>query len=355
MTENERAAMAEASGIYLLKAREVAAKPRVKWLVENVLPDTGLAAIFGPSGSGKSFVALDMLACIAKGAPWFGQDVEKASVLYVGLEGVGGIPQRVDALLRVKGEIPDNFRFLLTRIDIRNPEQLMPMVDAILATGLENGVICIDTLAQAAPGMEENSSEGMGLVIKACGLISELTGCVVILIHHSGKDATKGMRGHSSLYAAMDGVIAVDQATGTWSTEVPAGKTKDGSGVTKGFSLRVVELETNAKGKMVTSCVVAEADRKPEAKQSTVLGANERIVMDALGAAFRKAGTFAPEGSPKSLPPGRPCLGFEDAISAAQEKLPVEPKRKRERTKAAILKLVEKGALVFESEFLWCK
>jgi hypothetical protein len=39
--------------------------PNMRWLIKGVLPTKGVAVIFGPSGSGKSFLALDMAAAIA--------------------------------------------------------------------------------------------------------------------------------------------------------------------------------------------------------------------------------------------------------------------------------------------------
>ncbi|MBK7025401.1 MAG: AAA family ATPase [Sulfuritalea sp.] len=63
----------------------------------GVLPAEGIAACFGPSSSGKSFPALDLLAAIASGADWFGKRTKAAPVLYIGLEGEAGISQRVQA------------------------------------------------------------------------------------------------------------------------------------------------------------------------------------------------------------------------------------------------------------------
>ena len=44
--------------------------------------EKGLAAVFGPSGSGKSFLVLDLLTAVASGADWFGNRTKAAPVLY---------------------------------------------------------------------------------------------------------------------------------------------------------------------------------------------------------------------------------------------------------------------------------
>lgn len=49
----------------LLTPADLASLPPVKWLVRGVLPTEGIGAVFGPSGSGKSFLVLDLLATVA--------------------------------------------------------------------------------------------------------------------------------------------------------------------------------------------------------------------------------------------------------------------------------------------------
>jgi len=49
----------------LLTPADLASLPPVKWLVRGVLPTEGIGAVFGPSGSGKSFLVLDLLASVA--------------------------------------------------------------------------------------------------------------------------------------------------------------------------------------------------------------------------------------------------------------------------------------------------
>jgi Cdc6-like AAA superfamily ATPase len=79
----------------LLNSKDLAEIPPLKWVVRGVMPSSGLGAIYGPSGSGKSFLALDMCAAISEGAAWFGHRVEQTPVIYVALEGEGGMKLRV--------------------------------------------------------------------------------------------------------------------------------------------------------------------------------------------------------------------------------------------------------------------
>ena len=81
----------------LLGMRVLRALPQVTWCLKGIFPATGLAAIFGPSSSGKSFLALDLAAAIAEGAPWFGFRTTKTPTVYMALEGEGVFSQRVAA------------------------------------------------------------------------------------------------------------------------------------------------------------------------------------------------------------------------------------------------------------------
>ena len=80
----------------------MALKP-IEWLVMGVFPTTGIAAIFGPSGSGKSFLALDLAMRIASGEEWFGRRTKKCAVTYVMLEGEAGLRNRIVAWEQVHG------------------------------------------------------------------------------------------------------------------------------------------------------------------------------------------------------------------------------------------------------------
>ncbi|MCP5682603.1 helicase RepA family protein, partial [Klebsiella pneumoniae] len=65
-------------------------------------------------------------------------------------------------------------------------------------------LIIFDTLARCYGNLDENNSQDMGRLIVGCDAIKNGTSASVLLVHHSGKDETKGARGSSSLKAALD-------------------------------------------------------------------------------------------------------------------------------------------------------
>lgn len=339
----------------LLTPAELAALPPISWRVRGVLPKTGIAALFGPSGSGKSFLALDMLAAMARGADWFGCKAIPCPVLYAALEGEAGISQRIRAHQMKHGHLPSGFRFLLQGFDIRKPTDRTDLVSAARAAGYSDGVLTIDTLNRAAPGADENDSAAMGEIIAGAKLLQAELGGLVLLVHHTGKDATKGLRGHSSLHAALDAAIVVmrEGDRREWATA----KAKDGDDA-QGypFRLEVMEIDTDDDGEPITSCVVTAEEHTGEVMRRALppKSGNQRIIWDALGAMLRDAGSFAPEGAPKELPAGRPCLRLDEAIAGTRTRLVCDSKRQTERTSAAITGLINRGLLELREGWLWC-
>lgn len=340
----------------LLSDADLEALPPIEWRIKKVLPKTGLVAVFGASGSGKTFVVLDMLRALAIGKNWFGYRTKHCNVLYCALEGEGGIAGRVAAYREKHGTTAANIRYLVEPFSLLEDKDLIALAKAIKANGQSADVVVLDTLNRAAPGADENDSKDMGQIIAAANQLQGLIGGLVVLVHHTGKDATKGLRGHSSLHAAVDAAIEVrrDGDRREWLIA----KSKDGEdGALHPFKLDVVELGTDEDGEAVTSCVVHPLEEVANSfkKAMPPKSGNQRAVWDALEEIFRNADTVRPEPAPDSLPQGKPCISIESAIEKTRTRLVCEPKRQTERAQAAISGLVNRGLLCFDSGFLWCK
>ena len=250
----------------LLGIDDLAALPTADYLIKGVLPSSGIAAIFGPSGSGKTFVALDLLMAIACQSDWFGYKVKNAPVTYIGLEGKSGINNRIKAWQLKNNLSPSNFKVILNRLDLRKLADVDALAAAIRGASMAAGVVVIDTLNQATPGADENSSVDMGIAISHLQRLQELVGGLVLIIHHTGKNTTQGLRGHSSLKAALDANIEV---IGGDKKAIALEKVKDGEdGQSHPFRLVAHTLGVDSDGDAITSCTV-ERDRsaifcKPE-------------------------------------------------------------------------------------------
>lgn len=91
----------------------------------------------------------------------------------------------------------------------------------------------------------------------------EEPGAAVLLLHHPGKDATRGGRGHSSVLGAVDSEfeISVVEAGGEKLRVVSIRKQKDLPHCEEfAFKLASVTLGTDRRGKAITSCIVEWCD-----------------------------------------------------------------------------------------------
>lgn len=214
---------------------------KVRWLIKDLIPAGGFSALYGKPGSYKSFVALYLAAAIATGSEAFGRETTQGDVIYIAGEGGAGLKKRRDALMRKYDLAPGTrVHFLRAQLNLRSTEDdAAALVLAIRALNLNPALVIIDTLARAFAGGNENASEDMGAFITVTGKLQEALGHPTILVvHHSGKDEARGMRGHSALLGAVDTELEVVKLTEDDAPEragkVTVTKQKDGE---DGFSL----------------------------------------------------------------------------------------------------------------------
>ncbi len=230
------------------------------WIIKSVLPRGELVVLFGESGSGKSFVALDVCMAIARGEPWREHRTKQGRVVYIAAEGGGGFRKRLKAYSAHHGVDLAGVPFDI----IHAAPNFLQRADAVdVARGIAKGgqalVVVVDTFAQVMPGANENASEDMGVALAHCRGIHRATGATVLLVHHAGKDATKGARGWSGLRAAADAEIEVVRSAAGRAVRIT--KQKDGDDLSAwGFDLKVVPLGVDDEGDVIDSCVAVEAE-----------------------------------------------------------------------------------------------
>lgn len=194
----------------------------------------------------------------------------------------------------------------------------------------------IDTLSATTPGGNENSGEDMGLVLSHCKFLHRKTGALVVLIHHSGKDATRGARGWSGLRAAADAEIEITRNGDYRAATVT--KMKDGSdGESLSFKLKVIELGLDADGVVESSCVIEHVDSAPveTSGKQRPSGRHQIAMLDMLK-------IMAPSGT----------VNYEDLIAGYMKKMPPgdgKDNRKRD-AKRAIEELIAKRLAFMHGE-----
>lgn len=339
----------------IVGADEVLKGAPLRWTVRGVIPAQGLACIYGASGSGKSFLALDLCAAVADGKqPWFGRRLERTPVVYAALEGEHGFRQRVNAWQLHHGrDVPTNLRFVLQPFDLRERQDLSDLADAATASGAGRGLLVIDTLNRATGGSDENSSKDMGDIIDAAKTLQSQLGGTVLLVHHTGKDQTKGLRGHSSLHAALDAAIEVLRNNERREWRIAKSK-DDCDSAAHAFRLQIVEIGKDEYGEPVTSCAVVPDDSPVELRRAIPpKSGNQRVAWDVVGEICRKAGDMRPQDAPERLPYGNPAVQLETALEAVGARLVCELKRKRERAQQALTGLQARGLIEIDGGYLW--
>jgi hypothetical protein len=164
--------------------------------------------------------------------------------------------------------------------------------DRVVEVGAPLVAIVIDTLNRSFGGGNENSPEDMGSFIANVDRIGAETGAARIIIHHTGKDAAKGSRGHNSLLAATDAVLLVEKSdTGHTFT---IDRMKDGDADDRfGFRLEPVELGEDEDGDAITSLVV-EPDEAPPPARAKPISRRQRQGLQALADVIATAGQPSP-------------------------------------------------------------
>ena len=243
--------------------------PRPKWLVKGVVPEKALVVVYGKWGTGKSTLAIELCAAIAQGKSWHGRKVQQGTAVYIASENEHGFRARLDALLRDQGITLDTLGGRLLEITGR-PHLLRPNEVTELVAELKPlsplSVIVVDTLARATAGGDENAVKETMIAIENCQTIMNETGATVVLIHHVGKDESRGARGSSALPAAADTEIVLERPDETTNLRTASlGKQRDAPDYVDLFNyeLKVVELGVDEDGDKITSTVVREVDPPP--------------------------------------------------------------------------------------------
>lgn len=260
--------------------------PDQEYLINGVLPQDSISMIYGEPGSCKSFLTLDMALCTAAGIPWHGHTSKQGPVVYIAAEGGRGIKQRVRVWLdyhQCSHDLP--FYIIDRAVPLLQPESVHELLAAIRALPLPPALIFIDTLARSMDGGDENAAKDVNTVTAAADRIRQLHGAHVCIVHHSGKDGSRGARGSSALRGNVDTEIVVSKDQNTITVKCEKQK-EDEQFQAFTLTARRIALDEYA---TKTSLVLVDAPNAPMPER-VILKDNRQRALDAL-AAFQNGAT----------------------------------------------------------------
>jgi KaiC/GvpD/RAD55 family RecA-like ATPase len=327
------------------------------YCIKALLPRPALALVYGEPSSGKTFFAGRAAFDVSTGRDFLGLRTKRGRVAYVAAESPASVRRRFAAWREREGITDAPLVVIEGRIDLLRVGAVDALIERIRAEGGAD-LILIDTASQAAPGMDENTAEGMGALIGAMALLRDTFSACVLLVHHSGKDNAKGARGWSGLRGAVDAEIEVRGQSGVRTAHVR--KARDGeAGREITFELRPFTIGTDDDGDEVTTCEVVASgaeSRRQHAHEPT--GANQRIVFAALREAVAEHGKL--HGGSSVIPQGVRTVDAETLARYALPRLPQEASgrnsaeaRKREALNKALRSLQADGLIGVWNDLRW--
>lgn len=270
--------------------------PEPTWAIEDVLPEGGYTLVYGQRSTKKSFAALDMGLCVATGTAYHKHPVKHGRVVYFAGEGFRGVKRRVRAWFQLhKLQQEDHaLSFALVPFTAKwDTERGKALVRETLKQIAAEGdilLVIIDTARRAMSG-DENAPTAVGQFLDGVSEICGEFGCGSLIVHHAGKDATKGARGGGPFEDDADAVFRFGKGDGG-AVDMKCTKQKDSEADWRMlFRPNVIELGRDSSGKAVTSLVltlVAEDRSDSDAAtepQTDRVGAREfqvRFILAAL-------------------------------------------------------------------------
>ncbi len=336
-------------------------------IVKGVIPAHGVGYVGGPSQSLKTFWAVDSSLRITQGADVLGRRTRACGVVYVAAEAPNGLRKRVEAWRKANGGVGLPFELIAQAPDLRDTQQIEDLAaelriaaDEMKATGVRLGLIVIDTLAASMPGGDENGGADMSAVLSNVAWLGEQVGAFVLIVSHTGKDETRGLRGWSGQFAGADLVIMLTFEEGKPLRFGRVVKLKDGEdGQRFAIRLEKVSLGLDDDGDEITSAVIVyeDAEEGPKPRKQRSLNPGEVIVLTAVGYVTDHGETQA---VPSHIPGAKPWMKAVTradvrtrALTAGFASEGEKPDTIRQRFGRSLQGIVAAGKVRVEGALIW--
>jgi len=201
--------------IRVLRQWELMNEPELEDQIEGVIHARTLNLISAQKGQGKTQIGVDLGMSIATGQSWAGRRVLlRGPVIYIIGEDADGLRARVIATRLALGIGERNLAFDVIEEPINlvaGNDDLNSIIVAIAGLGYEQiGAIFLDTYSTVIGGEKEDEKTGGAVAGAGQTLVKEFE-CSVFIVHHLGKDKTKGPRGSGVVLDRCSTALSVVQ------------------------------------------------------------------------------------------------------------------------------------------------
>jgi len=202
--------------IKVLRQWELMNEPELEDQIEGVIHARTLNLISAQKGQGKTQIGVDLGICIATGQAWAGRKVLlRGPVIYIIGEDADGLRARVIATRLALGIGERNLEFDVIEEPINlvaGNDDLNSIIVAITGLGYDQiGAIFLDTYSTVIGGEKEDEKTGGAVAGAGQTLVKEFK-CSVFIVHHLGKDKTRGPRGSGVVLDRCSTAISVTQS-----------------------------------------------------------------------------------------------------------------------------------------------
>jgi len=293
------AAPARRSKFHPYTLAEMRALPPLEWLLPDLVVERSLAMLYGPPGSYKSFIALDMAMTVATGVAAYGREAQPPrDVVYLAGEGFRGMELRASAWCLAHGVEETRLRIMPNVPEVLVEDDAVEFMEQLLAAGLHPALIVADTASKAMMGMNENDARDANVFVKALQAMSEATGAAVLVIHHTGHEGGRA-RGSSALPGGFDTMAEVEGDDVTKTVKMSCVKVKDGERRQAPWFFEGKKLASNLVFQPITAADHRALVHVDDGLNPKVIGA----ALSALKARGAEAGVTSTVLAAQMLPP----------------------------------------------------
>lgn len=182
------------------------------YAIKGMLHLGDVVTIYGQSNVGKSFVVLEILQHICKGQRLGNLRARKGSIVYLAAEAPTSIKRRAMALGLTR---EDGTLFVGEgKIDLLDANSIAQTIKYLKTLDVSERlrVVVFDTFSLSIPDADENSATAMSQAISNAKRIALDLNVCVILVHHEGKDDSRGPRGSTAIKGGVDAELKLQRS-----------------------------------------------------------------------------------------------------------------------------------------------